>query len=518
MNNLAGLLCAAVLLTTRMSWAGEPAGEPVTEATVIARAIQASPTLRAALVQVRDAGLVVTGEAARYPWTLGVDGGTTRTASPRLISGANTVGEVYGFDTTTQLQKRLRWGTDLTMSVRGAWQRGFTPTSSFSFVGIAPNGFAPTVSVAARAAVTQPLLRGSGEAVTLLGLNVARSQRTQIARTAERLASALVRDVRSTYWEVWFAQETLKIQTNSRDLAAEQRDQAERRVATGSLAAADARPFQVRVATREEEVVTARSELERQQVVLAARMGILAGGDTVGAPSEASPDTPTVPPATLEREALELSPDLADMRAAVSVARLQRVTAGDAYRPRLDVNAYVQLDGLGNADAGAALEQLVTFGALSAHAGISFDAPLDAGRRRAELGRADMAIELAEARVEERRQQVVSDLRTALAREAGARQRMLLGERTSAIAEQQLDAEKQRFLTGSGTALQVLQAEDELRNASLRVARAAVDTLQQAILRDHLTGRLLAQHAGLLSPRLGGLGAPATGVFESATY
>ena len=497
MNRFSCVLSAIVLFAPRVSQADDAAQTPLTEAFALAQAVDLNPALRAALVQVKDARWNVAGEHARYPWTLSVDAGATRTSSPRLVNGANTVGEVYGVDQTTQLQKRLQFGTELNFSVRSAWQRGFTPTSSFSFIGIAPNGFAPTVSLSARAGFTQPLLRGSGEVVTLAGLNIARSQVTQTGRAAERIASGLVRDVRVAYWEFWYGVEALRIQAQSRDLAIEQRDRAEERVRTGSLAPVDALPFQTRVAAREEDVVTARAEAARQRVALAARMGTLARAADLGAPSEEGPDAPPTPPATLERDALEVSPDLGDLRAA---------------------SAYVQVDGLGSADAGAALEQLVTFGAVSAHAGLSFDAPLDPGRRHADIGRANMAIELAESRLEERRQQVLSELRTALLREDGARLRADLGERTLALAEKQLDAEKQRFLTGSSTALQVLQAEDELRAAALRVARARVDRLQQALLRDHLAGRLLDQHAALLAPRLATAGAPSSGVFSDAAY
>ena len=518
MNRFSCVLSAIVLFAPRVSQADDAAQTPLTEAFALAQAVDLNPALRAALVQVKDARWNVAGEHARYPWTLSVDAGATRTSSPRLVNGANTVGEVYGVDQTTQLQKRLQFGTELNFSVRSAWQRGFTPTSSFSFIGIAPNGFAPTVSLSARAGFTQPLLRGSGEVVTLAGLNIARSQVTQTGRAAERIASGLVRDVRVAYWEFWYGVEALRIQSQSRDLAIEQRDRAEERVRTGSLAPVDALPFQTRVAAREEDVVTARAEAARQRVALAARMGTLARAADLGAPSEDGPDAPPTPPATLERDALEVSPDLGDLRAAIDSARVQRASAGDANRPRLDASAYVQVDGLGSADAGAALEQLVTFGAVSAHAGLSFDAPLDPGRRHADIGRANMAIELAESRLEERRQQVLSELRTALLREDGARLRADLGERTLALAEKQLDAEKQRFLTGSSTALQVLQAEDELRAAALRVARARVDRLQQALLRDHLAGRLLDQHAALLAPRLATAGAPSSGVFSDAAY
>jgi len=510
---------AAFLLSLGPSsaWAEAPRA-PTTEGAVVARAVERNPSLKAALIQLRDADHAVAGEEARYPFTLGLSAGATRTASPRLIQGENIVGEIYAVDGSAEVKKRLRWGTDLSVSVRSAWQNSVTPASAFQFIGLAPNGAIPTIAFAARAGVTQPLLRGAGSEVTLAPLDAARADRSQTSRVVERTASALVRDVRVAYWELWYAEEVVRIQTRARDLAREQRDQANLRVATGSLAPADALAFETRLATREEDVVSAAAEVERQRVLLTSRVGTLGTGDELGSPAEETPSSAPPPVATVERDALASAPELRELEAALSAARVRQRTAGDANRPRLDASAYVQLDGLGSADAGAALEQLATLPAWSAHAGLTFEAPLDGGRRRSDEGRARAAVELAEARLEERRQEVLAQVHTALARSDGARRRVELAEETRIRAERQLEAERGRYATGSTTALQVLQAEDEARSAALRVARARVDGETQAIALEHLAGRQLARLAPALAPRLGSAAAPPLGAHRDARY
>jgi outer membrane protein TolC len=485
---------------------------------VVARAVERNPSLKAAVIQLRDAEHAVAGEESRYPWTLGLSAGATRTASPRLIQGENIVGEIYTVDGSAEVKKRLQWGTDLSFSLRSAWQNSVTPPSAFQFIGLAPNGAIPTLSFAARAGVTQPILRGAGSDVNLAPLDAARADKSQTSRALERTASALIRDVRVAYWELWYAEEVVRIQSRARDLAREERDQANLRVTTGSLAPADALALETRLAAREEDVVSALAEAERQRVTLASRVGTLGSEGDLGNPSEESPSS--APPAAraAERDALDSSPDLLELRAAVDSARVRQRTAGDANRPRLDASAFVQVDGLGSADAGAALEQLATFGAWSAHAGLTFEAPLDGGRRRGDQGRARAAVELAEARLEERRQQVLAEVRTALARSDGARRRVELGEETRLRAERQLEAERARYATGSSTALQVLQAEEALRSAALRVARARTDGETQAILLEHLAGRQLARLATSLLARFGSAGAPSLGAHVDARY
>ncbi len=479
---------------------------PTSEREVLLEAIDLNPALQSALIQLSDAAWNVAGEQGRYPWILEIGAGATRTATPRVDA---PVGETYGVELDGQIRKHFGSGTDLSFALDSLWQRT-GPANATSFgslgglgslgLGSAPitHAFSPTYALTARVAVVQPLIRGAGPEVNWAGLYLARGQKTQAERVSERIGSTLLRDIVVAYWELWYASAVQAIQTQSRQLAIEARDQAAQRVSTGTLAPADVLPFETRVATREEDVLNARIEVDRQLAALAGRMGAINRGAAPGVPSEDTPPEPEAAAATLEREVLDRSPELGDLVAAVDVARIQRRTAGEANRPRLDADAYLQVEGLGGENASAAVEQFAKFGAVSAHAGLTFESPLDTKKRTADVGRANVAIELALSRLEEKRQQVLSDLRVAVAREEGARTRVELASETTEVAERQLEAERQRFKTGSSTPLQVLQAEDDWRNARLRIARAKVDLLQQAVAIDHLAGRLLERYARLL--------------------
>jgi outer membrane protein TolC len=507
------LIVAAIAAT--LCWSSEAGAQQeiiTTEREVVSEAVRNNPGLEGALIELRDAQWSVSGEEGRYPWILQVGAGATRTAKPNIGDFAVATGEVYSLDLESSLRKHLRWGTELDFSLTTSWQRSGSGGSSLGTISgsgfsSAPlvRAFTPSYSIAARAGVVQPLLRGSDVEVNLAGLHVARRQQTQAERAAERVASVLLRDVLTAYWELWYAKTVLDIQAQSRALAIAARDEALLRVKTGSLAPADALPFETRVATREEDVVNAAAEVDRQRIALTGRMGVI-GKVAIGLPSEAAPPEPNALPPVIDRDLPEQSPELRELAAAVEVARTRRRSAGDANRPRLDADAYVQIEGLGKDDAGAALKQLATFGAVSAHAGLTFESPLDQQRRRADIGRANLTIELSLARLEERRQQVIADVRVAERRQHAARERIGLASRTTAVAERQLQTERQRFETGGSTPLQVLQAEDDARNARLRVVRARVDVLQHTIVAEHLTGRLLARYAQLLPRNAGARG------------
>jgi len=55
-------------------------------------------------------------------------------------------------------------------------------------------------------------------------------------------------------------------------------------------------------------------------------------------------------------------------------------------------------------------------------------------------------------------------------------------------------AEQARLSTGASTPLIVVEAEENLRSAELRVARARADLMQTSLKIDHLTGALLLRH------------------------
>jgi outer membrane protein len=498
-NNFA--IGCAILTLTGSAAAAEP--RAATEREVVVQTAQLNPSLRSALIQLRDADWAVSGEEGRYPWVLGAAASGTRTVAPR-ISGTGVINsESYVVSAQTQLSKRLPYGTDLVWSLSSSYGRSLAALGTTNIAvpsALSFNPFPASYNIAARFSITQPLLRGSSKVVNLAGLYQARAARSEAERGAERVASALLRDVLIAYWELWYASAIEQIQEQSRALASEQRDQAKQRVATGSLAPADVLPFETRVATREEDVVNARVEVDRLSVALAGRIGSIGRAPPPGLPSEDVPPEPPVYTDAIEREVLERSPELAELAAAVELARVQRESAGDASRARLDADAYVQVEGLGNDDPGAALKQFGTHGAVSAHAGLTFESPLDSRRRTADVARANMAIELASSRLEEKRQQVLADVRSAVTRAEGARTRLTLAIETTEVAERQLEAERQRFATGSSTPLQVLQAEDDWRSARLRIARARVDWLEQAFTLDHLAGRLL-EHYGPLLPK-----------------
>ena len=466
----------------------------ITEVEVVEAAIAKNPDLKAAVIDVKSAEWTVVYEDDRYPYTLGLTTGFTHSAIP-FAADDNAVSASFsnGVDVGAYLTKHLVWGTDLTLSVDGSWDLGSAPSAATTATaGSTASAEVPIYGIAAKLAVVQPLLRGAGREVGEASLYQARAQKSSAEATRDRAASDLLKSVVNAYWELWYANESVSIEKSSLDLLTRERDDAKKRVDTGGIAPADLLTFESKLASEEEAYTSAELDRKQKSANLLAQLGS-AGGASSLVPS-GEPVTPAPPPSDAQDRAEKASPQIAEAKRAISLAEIQQRTAADATRPRLDLDGYVQTQGLGNGDAAQALGQFGKLGAVSAHVGLTFEAPLTGSQHRAADARAGLAVESAKARLESTRQSVIASVASEVLREASARRRVELAETSVRIAQQALDAESARLGTGSSTPLNVLEAESDLRSAKLRLVRARVDLIEADIDLDHLMGRLIARY------------------------
>ena len=124
---------------------------------------------------------------------------------------------------------------------------------------------------------------------------------------------------------------------------------------------------------------------------------------------------------------------------------------------------------------------------------------------------ARQAYRAAVARREALEQRIENDLIVLVNQANAASRRAALAARTVETATKQRAAAKERFELGDGVAIEIQRAEDTLRRAQLRAARARVDWVLAMTAIDHLTGRLLDRHSDVLpkqaKPQANGEGA-----------
>jgi outer membrane protein len=340
-------------------------------------------------------------------------------------------------------------------------------------------------------------LRGSGTDVGLATLRQARLSLSANQLAAQSAASQVLSQVVSDYWELWYSNEAVRINLASRDLAKVQQEQAEQQVQSGALAPASALPYATQVAQLDEAVLAARTDLRQRELALAQTLGRPGGvGETLAAADAPTPPTADDPvEATAVSDALRNSYDRRQLQTQLAIVKDQLKIAGDPLRPRLDLDAYVQAQGLGNRSVPPAFEQFGKMDAVSAHVGLTFEMPLTDTRRTSQIQAAQMAGHVAEQQIAENELAIRASVASAIAQRRAARERLTLATETEKVARAQAEAERARFLAGSSIAITVQQAEDSYRQAQLRVQRARVDLVLADLALDNLRGQLLARYA-----------------------
>lgn len=473
--------------------AGPAAATPVegrraiTQSEALRSALQNNPALRGAEIDVKSRKAQVSSQQGRYPYYLNADAGFTHRTSTQLSADDSIrSNSSESVDTGVGLRRLFAAGTLAEVRAEGEYFHLNGQSAAFGVTPFAASGYGATF----RASVTQPLLRGYGSRVGEAELRAARVSQRVAEKNVQRMKSSLIGDVVSAYLELWYSSRAVDIETTSLELARQQREQARARLSLGAISKVDLLSFQTRASELEEGLISA--ELSRQQRSLA--LSFLMGQTPLSTDLMAATE-PDLPEQQLDRLAVEAamradSVELAELEQQVELARVRSETAGESWRPKLDLQGWVLSSGASttfpNAWARAARGSY-----WSLYGGAVLDLPLDDSARTAEQMQAQLAVESALLGLESARRRVASDASTAIANERAARERLASAERTSSVAEETYQAERTRYDLGQTLVLSVQEAEAALRRARLREARAQVDVAQARLILLHLTGELL---------------------------
>jgi outer membrane protein len=504
----AGLL--ALLGLSAASLAFGQTARSLSEQDVVAVAVMNNPTLHVALLRAQQSHYNLSAEEALYTPVFDANAGYTHSRTPSLVGPVTAqpatpispavpavpagvrVSGTDVVDLGAGITQPFAYGTVLSASLAG--QRS-SRASLEQAVLLGASG--PGYSLIGRLSATQPLLRGAGTDLGLASLRQARLNLSANQLAAQQAASALLAQVISAYWELWYSAEAVHINQASRELARVQQAQAKQQVESGALAPASALPYDTQVAQLEEAVLAAQTDARQRELSLAQLLGqpggVGASLSVADGPEPPSADEPVE--ARAVSDALSSSYERKQLQVELAIVKDQLKIAGDPLRPRLDLDAYVQAQGLGNRSVPPAFEEFGKLDAVSAHVGLTFEMPLTDTRRSAQIQAALFAAHIAEKQIEENELAIRSSVASTIDQRRAARERLELSTQTERVARAQTEAERARFLAGGSIAITVQQAEDAYRQAQLRVQRARVDLVLAELSLAQLRGQLLARYA-----------------------
>jgi outer membrane protein TolC len=477
--------------------AAQEAPSALTSQGAVEIAIKNNPALQVALLQQEQAGSAVRAEAALYDSVFNANANIAHNRSPSLRGTDGTiVSTTDSVSLGAGLNKTFATGTSLGAAVTGLRRASASPPVNATG---GQNAVGPAYSMVGTLTLSQPFLRGAGTSIGLASLRVARLNRTAATLAAQQAASQLLHDVLTDYWELWYSSEAVRIIEASRDLAKTLEEQAHEQVRSGTLANVDALPFATQVAEQEESMVQQATDQRQRSLTLAQAIGQVQRSG----PDLRSADTPpdvAIDDASAQAvaDALDASYELKRLQAELQIAQDQAKIAGDSLAPSLNMDASLSAQGLGNRQVSPAFEQFGKLSAVSAQVGLTFETPVTSTRRSAQIEGALISAHIAEQQFESARQQLQSDVLSALARRNAAKRRLELALVTEQVAGQQAEGQRGKFLAGTALAIEVQRADDAHRQAQLRVQRARIDLVEGELDVLHLRGKLLGRYAEVL--------------------
>jgi outer membrane protein TolC len=304
-------------------------------------------------------------------------------------------------------------------------------------------------------------------------------------------ALALLADVRTAYWELWYAQAALEVQKAAHELAVRQLAEAQaRQEALGLLADSEVLRFASAEASLAESLAKAEADRRARALELGRLLDLPV--DAAAALEAVQPGPPPPVPESLARAA-ELargsSSTLLRLAAQVAQSQEQADVAEDAVQPRLDLTAAFAVgESWVGDDYAAALDRPY----FTATAGLRLEFPFQDDRAEAQWAEARYRVEAAQARLDEQVRAAETEAALLLDRFETAGRTLALARQSADVAAKLAEAERGRLELGLSTALVVVQAQEDQRSSDLRVLRAEADRAEAALALGLLTGALLA--------------------------
>src|ERR1700682_2802832 len=245
-------------------------------------------------------------------------------------------------------QQGFQWGTNLSVGFNNT--RGTaSPLSKFQ-------PFSTQYNSNFRAQATQHLLQGFGFAPNTRFIQIAKNNR-EISDVAFRWQiTNTVDQIENMYWDLVFAYENVRVQKEQLAFAQKTLSDNQKQVQIGTLAPIEVVRAQSTVATNQQTLTLALTNLELQQLLMKNALSrtlvdpVLADAEVIPTSTMELPaQEAVIPTQDLVNEALGHRPELAEARINLSNTDISNKAIRSSLLPTLDLFAYYQGTGLGGA-------------------------------------------------------------------------------------------------------------------------------------------------------------------------
>src|ERR1700674_341422 len=422
--------------------------------------------------------------------TFQMDQNRTQTVSPFAppFSDSHTSTWDFGY------QEGFQWGTNLSVgfiNTRGT----ASPLSPFQ-------PFTTQYNSNFRAQATQHLLQGFGFAPNTRFIQIAKNNR-EISDVAFRLQiTSTVDQIENIYWNLVFAYENVRVQKEQLAFAQKTLSDNQKQVQIGTLAPIEVVRAQSTVATNQQTLTLALTNLELQQLLMKNALSrtlvdpALADAEVIPTSTMELPaQEPVIPTQDLVNDALGHRPELAEARINLSNTDISNKAIRSALLPTLDAFAYYSGNGV-NTSYQDSLSQLVNSTAPDKGVGLSLTIPLRNRAAQSTQVRSEFEYRQAQLRIQQIENQIRIEVRNAQFGVQQNRASVASAQAALDLGRQSLDAEQKKYALGASTSTLVLQNQALMTQAEVTLVSAQAAYEKAEIELDRSVG-LLLDHAGI---------------------
>ncbi|MGD0215865.1 MAG: TolC family protein [Terriglobales bacterium] len=447
--------------------------------------------------------------------TLQFDRAEINCTSPFCGSSQNTTTGNFAYT------QGFQWGSNLSVAFNNTRQ-----TSNNEF-----NQLSPLLNSNFRAQVTQHLLQGFGFAPNRRYIEIAKNNR-ELSDVAFRLQTITTVDqIENMYWDLVYAYENVKVQEENIAFAQKTLSDTKKQVEIGTLAPIEVVRAQSTVASDQQTLTLARTNLQRQQLLMKNALSrtlvdpVLADAEVIPTSiMEVPAEEPVSPTEQLVNDALSHRADLAEARINLTNTDISNKAIRNALLPSLDAFAYYSGNGVGGTQnpnyvcitepsfctvpGGPAyvpvpatgytdtLNQLVNSTAPDKGVGLQLTIPLRNRVAQANQVRSEFEYRQAQLHIQQIENQVRIEVRNAQFGVQENRASVASAQAALDLARQSLDAEQKKYALGASTSTLVLQNQTALTQAAVTLVSAKAYYEKAQVELDRATG-LLLEHASI---------------------
>jgi outer membrane protein len=334
----------------------------------------------------------------------------------------------------------------------------------------------------------QPLLKGFTHGAPTAGLRAARQDRFVAFHSYRKQLMETVTMAESAYWNLAFAQEELRMMSDSVEIARKIVDDSRERLEAGKMTELDLMEMEAELHVRLSQLADAEQNLFNSMV----QLKLLLFDTRIRQDQRLIAADPTVPTA-LERWNPEEERDFSltwalraqpDFMMRLEELQRERIVLGfqqDQRLPELNLKGSAGFNGLGDS-LGESMEKIGSFDYPAWSVGLELRIPVLLGiRERYGLEAAILKGKLAEARLEAMEYEIMNSIETLLLKVTTLRSRVENAHKVVEFRERMLETELSRMEAGKSNSQLIYAAEEKLTEAR-RWELESIAALREAMM------------------------------------